>query len=667
MRKAGQQRASLGRRELLLLAGILLLATVLRAGWPRLSEFKFSEARLEALALELTREGRLPLVGVPSSGGFDHSPLSVYLYVPAFVATTNPIPATIYGGLAGVAAVVLCWWAGRYWPGGGPWAAAIAALLLAANPWAVAFSRKIWQITFVPLLSLAFVALLLAAFVGTSGPGGRGQRRPWRLAWALATYAVLLQVHPSAISLAPALLLWLILFWRQVHFGPLLAGAALGALTAVPYLLYQVQASWPLLEALHQLPASVWDLDALRLAWEAITGRGIQVLAGEAQPNLQIVPQLSRTFDLVGWLVLASTPVLAWRAIRGWKSGNAGARAAARVDLVLLSWLVVPGLFSLQHSLDLHLHFFALILPAASLVAGRGVGTIMASIRPTLAGRSLRFGGGMAIGLVAAAQMLALVVMGRFVATHRTPGGFGTPLGVYLSVADRAVEAASPGEVLVISSGSSPTVDETPAVFDVLLRGRVDYRFVDGHSAALFPMAKSLALLAPGAGGAAAWYNGWPSETVAIGYPEEYRLVHLDGSWPTGGLAEIGGPRLFKSGIELQRYEWAAASEPGAGGQLQLLWQVLWHSPESTHFSVRILDDRQQEWGRQDGPGYPTDQRQKGDRIISVFDITATDEKHSVLSWARIGLYTFPGVVSVPVIDQDGNPIGDSVRVPLDY
>ena len=107
-----------GRRELLLLASVLLLATVLRVAWPSLTEFKFSEARLGALALELTQRGRLPLVGVPSSAGFDHSPISVYLYAPSFLAGANPIPATIYGGLVNVAAVALCWWLARRWPGG---------------------------------------------------------------------------------------------------------------------------------------------------------------------------------------------------------------------------------------------------------------------------------------------------------------------------------------------------------------------------------------------------------------------------------------------------------------------------------------------------------------------------------------------------------------------
>ena len=48
------------RRELWLLVAILAVATVLRVGWPTLTEFKFSEARLQALALELTRGGIFP-------------------------------------------------------------------------------------------------------------------------------------------------------------------------------------------------------------------------------------------------------------------------------------------------------------------------------------------------------------------------------------------------------------------------------------------------------------------------------------------------------------------------------------------------------------------------------------------------------------------------------
>jgi hypothetical protein len=661
------RRPSLIPGQVALLVSILLLAVLLRAGWPRLTEFKFSEARLEALALELTREGRLPLIGVPSSGGFDHSPLSVYLYVPAFAATANPIPATIYGGMVGVAAVAMCWWASRRWPGGGAWAAGCSALLLAVNPWAVAFSRKIWQITFVPLLALAFVAFLLSACVGTADAVEGNRRRPWHLAWALALYAILLQVHPSAISLAPALLLWLALFWRHIRLGPLLLGTGLGAITALPFAMHQLQAGWPLLQAFRQLPEPVWDFHALGLAWEAITGRGIGVLAGDAQSALHLVPQLARSFSLVGWLVAGCAVLLGWRTATDWRSAAPERRRAARIDLVLLSWLVVPILFNLQHSLDLHLHFFALILPVAFLVVGRGLAAILGALEPAHVGNGARFGAAALVGLVAAGQIIALVVMARFVATRATPGGFGTPLGIYLTAADQAVAAAgSKQQVLLVSNGDSPVVDQTPAIFDVLLRGRADYRFVDSQAAALFPAQPAVALVAPDVGDGAAWYAHWPQQAVVSDYPERYKLVHLDGGWPTTGLEEIHGPRLFQCGVELQAYSWRAGAMPGAGGQLWLLWQVLWSCPEETHFSARILDDAEREWGRQDGPGYPSTQRKKGDRIVSLFDIIHREATSSAPAWAWLSLYTIPEVVPVPVIDDAGNPINDAILMPLE-
>ncbi|RPI54540.1 MAG: hypothetical protein EHM56_06130 [Chloroflexi bacterium] len=236
---------------MLALGAILLLALALRTGWPTLAEFKFDEARVTALALELTREGRLPLAGLPSSAGFAHSPISVYLYVPVFLLTSSPLAATVYSGLLGVVAVALGWWLARRWPGRGAWGHRVAGLLLAASPWLVVFSRKVWQIAFVPALTLAFVGLTISALV-------EGRHR--HLAWAVVAYALLVQVHPSGIALAPAFFLWLVIFRRQVKAGSLVLGVVLGMATTVPYLVYQVRDGWPLLAALQALPAAVTDL-----------------------------------------------------------------------------------------------------------------------------------------------------------------------------------------------------------------------------------------------------------------------------------------------------------------------------------------------------------------------------------------------------------------------
>jgi hypothetical protein len=633
------------RSDLLLLASVLLPATVLRIGWPTLTEFKFSEARLAALALELTREGRLPLVGVPSSAGFDHSPISVYLYAPAFLLTTNPIPATIYGGLIGVAAVLLCWQLARRWPEGGRLTALVAALLFAVGPWSVVFSRKIWQVAFVPFLTLAFIGLMMSALI---------DGRRWRLAWSLVVYALLVQVHPSAVSLAPAIFLWLVVFWREVRLQPLLVGGILGALAGVPFIIHQFQHGWPVLTALQTLPSVVvWDSTACRLAWEMITGQGIHALAGNAYPLLKAVPQIAWTFNLLGWLAIGATLWLTWRTVTGWKAANTKRQKQARIDLFLLSWLVMPIILNLRHSLDLHLHFFALVAPAAYLIVGRAAGALL---QPS-ATSPVRIAGVVGMGLLTLAQVVALVLMGCFVATHDTPGGFGTPLSHYLAVSEQAMEVAvrkDAAEVLVVGEGDSIVVDEVPAIFDVLLRGQVSYRFADGQSSALFPVHRTLVLLAPGAGEAGEWYDPWPSTNSLEGY----QFVVLDGSWPREGLDPVTGPRIFQNGVELQAYAWQ-----GDGSQVRfwLLWQVLWLSPDATHFSVRLSDEEGQQRGQQDAVGYPTTYRRKGDRIISKFDITLTPEALPRPYWAQVGVYLYPEVISLPVVDGMGKPVAGAV------
>jgi hypothetical protein len=139
-------------------------------------------------------------------------------------------------------------------------------------------------VTFVPFLTLAFVGLMVSALV---------EGRRWHLAWALITFAVLVQTHPSAASLAPAVLIWLLLFRRQVRAAPLLVGAIGGALTAVPMLAHQASSGWPAVLALRTLPAGVTDLSSLHMSWEDHWPRNLAWPAALIQ--LRIVLQLSRT------------------------------------------------------------------------------------------------------------------------------------------------------------------------------------------------------------------------------------------------------------------------------------------------------------------------------------------------------------------------------------
>jgi len=447
-----------------------------------------------------------------------------------------------------------------------------------------------------------------------------------------------------------------------------LVGGVLGVLTAVPFLLHQTQSGWPALASLRSLQGTAWDLSSVRLAWETISGRSIHALAGDAYPLLEIVPQLDRLFNLVGWVAVAASLGLGWRTITRWQAAEPLEKQAARVDLVLLSWLMVPIAFNLRHSLDLHLHFFALVAPAAYLIIGRAAEQVVDTVqaRSPKWFRPLVAAGAAVLGVLALSQVTAIILMGCFVATHDTPGGFGLPLAHYLNVADETIEVAqstNAAEVLVVGQGDSVVVDPTPAIFDVLLRGRVTYRFVDGESAAVFPANRSVVLLSPDSGEAAEWYGAWPAQNLQDGY----RLVALDASWPqdhpqsTASLEPIAGPRTFQNGIEFQNYAWQRDQE--GRGHLWLQWQVLWLSPENTHFYAQALDSAEQPWGQQDSAGYPTESRRKGDRILTKFDISKERETAGDPYWGRTGLYLYPQVVPIPVIDETGTPVGDAVVV----
>src|SRR5258708_20238637 len=128
--------------EWALLAAIVILAAVLRLGWPGVVEFKRDEANLSVLTLDLVHGRNFPLLGIDSSVGIRNAPMNVYALVPPYFLSINPVLATEYVGLLNVIAVLLVYGLARRYYGVMP--AVVAGLLYAVSPWADIYSRKIW-------------------------------------------------------------------------------------------------------------------------------------------------------------------------------------------------------------------------------------------------------------------------------------------------------------------------------------------------------------------------------------------------------------------------------------------------------------------------------------------------------------------------------------------
>ncbi len=134
------------------------------------------------------------------------SPLLFSLQTALFWITQGgDVAARFLPALAGTAMVLIPWllrpWLGRP-------AALVLAVLLALDPWLIAFSRLADS----AILSAALALLALAALARVSLPGATEESRARWLAWAAVAGGLLLVSGPLAWSFMPMVLLFVVLF-----------------------------------------------------------------------------------------------------------------------------------------------------------------------------------------------------------------------------------------------------------------------------------------------------------------------------------------------------------------------------------------------------------------------------------------------------------------------
>ncbi len=620
-----------------LLLALLALAALLRLGWPGLTEFKADEARLFTLALDLAEFKAFPLRGIGSSVGIPNFPLSVWLFALPLFVWRHPYAATLFVGALNTAAVYVCYrLVRRYWS---ETAALVASLFFAASPWAVIYSRKIWAQDLLPLFVLAYIGSALAAFV---------EGRRWFLLMHFVALALIVQIHLSGLAFIPLTLLLLLIFWRRTRAA--LQESALGViaavLTAAPFGLWLLthanEGGLALATDLFSRPAVI-SLDSLRFAWLLLGGFDIHSLAGPAafRDYLNSVPNI----DLLRWL---------WGLLA---LGGLGVALRRRqpADLILCLWLIVPILFFIRHSTPVFPHYFIITLPAGCILAGivvQWLSDCFTAKTQRAQRENWKLGFGISgfwkllIVISAAAQAGAWLALLFFVARVDTPGGFGAPLGALLDVADTAQNAYAVGgapEVLIVGEGDDPAIHEFPAVMEALLRN-TPHRFVNGNEAALASAQGAVVVVQSPTLKAFDWYQRcvvWGS-CIQLGAGQRgMTVLRLPADTPMKIDHPFPEPRTLANGVEL--LGWAAETE----------WTVFWRvgyvpAAADYHFFNHSTN------AQADGVGYPARYWRDGDRVISFFDLRPTGP-------VRVGMYEYPAVTNVPVLDAAGNPYADAV------
>jgi len=653
--------------------GIVALALLLRMGWPTLAEFKWDEAAVVRRALAIAYEGDLPATGADSSRGMAHLPLTLYLLAVPLRLWRDPLALVLFTGLLNGLAVWACYGLGRAYFGRS--VGLLAAFLFAVSPWAVVYGRKIWSQN-LPLVTLGFFAALLAAVA-------RG--KPWALVGAFVGLAALIGLHLGGLAFIPILAIAVLLYRKQVTRWPFLVGLALFLLALSPYVVHDALHGWSNLRDLTRYAGGAGRLtaDALRYAFFLTGSAGIHGLAGGLYPEyLAGLPNLwGLNYLMMGLLVLALLYALV-QVVRG-------PQERRRPLLLLLLWFAVPVALQSRPTAPVQPFYFILLYPVQFLLIAVLLVDLLGrlpALRWRRPERAVRVG-----SLVLAVVALVwggwqVAVVGRlllFTDRYPTTGGYGIPLKYTRAAAQEALRLASPSEIVVLSAAVNPATDETPAVFEALLFGHA-HRFADGRLALPVPDAPETVYLAGPVQDGASDLSPVLERLAGLGNVRPGPLVRLPDGWTyrlfyrsgpdredvLAGLTRFPEALRFANGTAFLGYQMdqVVPDVPirvGSALEVWLAWWVASPPPPgvSYHFFVHLLDEEGRLRSQHDGAGFPTASWRAGDLVLSRFSVPIPEDlspgRYAV--WA--GLYSYPDVVNVPVLDVAGNPAADRVAL----
>jgi hypothetical protein len=348
----------------------LVAGAGLRLVWPDDIEFKADEA----WTFERSREAGFPWLGMPSSVDIPNPGMSLWVFtlLQRVSGATDPPALARAVQLTNVAALVLlvCF-AFRHVPRGErePWL--WAAALVAVNPFAVLFHRKIWPPCLLPLLTLIFLY----------GWWYRQRRGPafW---WGLVGVC-LGQIHMAGFFFAAGFALWALVFdrpWRErIAWRSWIAGGVLGTLPMIPWMIHLLThpSARPINPSrwVHAFEMKFW----VRWIPESF-GLGINYTFGPYFREFLGYPLVGgRPTFLVGllhlvlgviavWLLTRAVAVL-WRQRDRWRERFVGRDSPSAFTQNAAFWGF--GLFLTISSFSIHRHYMIVLFPLEFLWVAR--------------------------------------------------------------------------------------------------------------------------------------------------------------------------------------------------------------------------------------------------------------------------------------------------------
>jgi 4-amino-4-deoxy-L-arabinose transferase-like glycosyltransferase len=657
---------------------LAVIAVIARFAMLDYVEFKGDEATIAGGVRDMVEGHVLLQVGTMLSGGILDPPLFHYLLIPALALTTDARVATGAVALANVVAVLITYALGRRL-----WdirAGLLSAGLFAIAPWAVVYSRKIWQSEMEPL----FAAVCLYAIV-RARQGGR-----WWVGVAIAAMLGMCQLHPTGLLLAPVLLLAGPRFWRMARPIPVLLGLGLGLAPAVPYIDYDTTHGWPnllgFLAAARQKPMT--DLTSLYFSFSNLTSFRAHELEGVPDFRFTPWPDILNVLSIVAavLVVVTTVAVVVWCCMAVRVRENDDLRRRAGDVLLVLVWAWLPVLVTLRHSTSLNRQYFLVVFPAPFVAMSIGAALLLGwSAMPALGPR--RGDDGLAHGqadvggilpelpqgvkrwlAAPTLALLALVVAGwafelisfyHYLPTGPISENYGLPLKITAGIADIARRSAPDGRMFQVADN-----DVSPAL-GYLLRDVPDRQNLPANAIVLPPKGKAAGYVIDDARLVAVrtLRDSGAREIGIVDYPDRSRQAialtwpaDLDPSTLSAGLTRL--PVRLTNGVHFLGY--LMPTDATTTISIQYVWTLDQDVADvrgaDLALYTHIVDKSGKSLAAKDDMPYPSVLWRVGETISVWYDIPLSDVPPGSYE-VRSGIYARPSIQRVSAIDSSGKTV----------
>jgi hypothetical protein len=104
-----------------------------------------------------------------------------------------------------------------------------------------------------------------------------------------------------------------------------------------------------------------------------------------------------------------------------------------------------------------------------------------------------------------------------------------------------------------------------------------------------------------------------------------------------------------------------------AGGTFR--WTMAWRVRSlpsqgiDYHWFNHMVDEAGKRVAQMDGVGFPARSWRVGDIVVTWFDVPIAPDATPGTYTMRVGMYTYPDIQNVPVVDKAGNPVSDAIEV----